>query len=287
MKRIILTALFLAGCVSNPGVVELSPGTYMLSRIDHGGIFGNEAALQANVVNEANAFAKSKGKVAFAVSTHLDPMRPGHFASFQYQFRLVDPSAQAGQSPQAINSECKDQLRTSELDPIRSKVELYRDNYEGAVPFAIATNDTFPSAEEKVAISKWATLREECEARQNASFSLPLSATSLQVTQIQQDRSFFHSSSAGVGDLMVALYQQKLTYGEFARKRYEITRDAADAERQYRESRQVADQQQQTQIQQLAEQQYTNRLAAWATYMQAVNARRPQTVHLSGTIMVQ
>ena len=287
MKRTILVVFFLSGCVSNPGIVELSPGTYMLSRVDHGGIFGNEAALQADVVRDANDFAKSKGKVAIAVSSHLDPMRPGHFASFEYQFRLVDASAQAEHSPQSIALQCKDQLRTPELDPIRYKVELIRDSWENPVPFAIATNDSFPSQEEKTAISKWATLREECVARGNAAFSPSPSATPLQVTQIQRDRSFFQSASAGVGDLIVALYQQKLTYGEFARKRFEITRDAADAERQYREAMQTADQQRQLQIQQLAEQQYANRLAAWATYLQSVNARQPQTVHVDGTITVQ
>jgi hypothetical protein len=287
MKRMILMTLFLVSCASNPGIVQLSPGTYMLSRVDHGGIFGNEAALKANVINDANAFAKSKGKVAVPISTHLDPRGVGHFASFEYQFRLVDPNEQAERSPQSINLECKDQLRTSDLDLIRPKVELYRDSWESAVPFAIATNDTFPSQEERPAIAKWATLREECVARQTAAFSMPLSATPLQATQIQQDRSFGQSAAAGVGDLIVALYQQKLTYGEFERKRYEITRDAAEAERQYRESRQVADQQQQMQLQQMAQQQFANRLAAWATYMQAVNARQPLTVHVNGTILVQ
>jgi hypothetical protein len=213
-------------------------------------------------------------------------MRPRHFASFEYQFRLVDASAQAEHSPQPIGLQCKDQLRTSDLDPIRYKVELIRDSWENSVPFAIATNDTFPTQEERAAISKWATLREECVARQNAAFSLPPTATPLQATQLQQDRSFFQSAAAGVGDLIVALYQQKLTYGEFARKRYEITRDAAEAERQYRESKQSADQQQQLQIQQFAQQQYANRLAAWATYMQGVNARQPLTVHVDGNISV-
>lgn len=282
-----LMAFYLAGCASNPGVVQVAPGTYMLSRIDRAGIFGNEAALKAKVINEANAFAKSKGKVAIPISTHLDPMGPGHLASFEYQFRLVDPNEQAEHSPQSVNLECKDSLRTSDLDSIRAKVELYRESWESAVPFAIATIDTFPSEEERGAIAKWATLREECIARQNAEFTMPTSATPLQVTQIQQDRSFQQSAAAAVGDLIVALFQQKLTYGEFARKRYEIGRDAAEAERQYRESRQFADQQQQMQAQQLAQQQFANRLAAWATYLQAVNARQPQAVHVNGTITVQ
>ncbi len=107
------------------------------------------------------------------------------------------------------------------------------------------------------------------------------------MTEIQQDRSFGQAASAKVGDLIVALYQEKLTYGEFARKRYEITRDAADAERQYRQSTQLADQQQRMQAQQLAQQQFANSLAAWSTYMQAANARQPQTVHIDGTIRVQ
>lgn len=116
---------------------------------------------------------------------------------------------------------------------------------------------------------------------------MPPAATLLQVTEIQQDRSFGQAASAKVGDLIVALYQQKLTYGEFAKERYEITRDAADAERQYRQSMQFADQQQRMQAQQLAQQQFANRLAAWSTYMQAVNARQPQSVHIDGAIRVQ
>jgi len=287
MKRLLLIALFLTGCAGNPGIVQVSPNTYMFSRVDHGGIFGNEAALQANVINEANAFAKSKGKVAIVVSSRLDPNRVGHFASFEYQFQLADPNEQAARSPQSINMECKDKLQTSDLDVIRTKVELYRDSWENAVPFAIATNDAFPTQEEKAAIARWATLREQCIASANAAFSVPPSSNPLQVTQIQQDRSFQQSATAGVGDLIVALYQQKLTYGEFARKRYEITRDAADAERRYRESTQLADQQQRMQAQQLAQQQFANSLAAWSTYMQAVNARQPQTVHVNGTIVVQ
>jgi putative oligomerization/nucleic acid binding protein len=97
MNRIILLALLLAGC-ANPGIVQLSPDTYLLSRVDKGGIFGNAAAMKAHVINQANDFAKSKGKVAIPVSTHEEPVYVGHFASFDYQFRLVDPNNPAAQS---------------------------------------------------------------------------------------------------------------------------------------------------------------------------------------------
>ena len=60
-----------------------------------------------------------------------------------------------------------------------------------------------------------------------------------------------------------------------------------EAERQYRQSMQLADQQQRMQAQQLAEQRFQSNLAAWSIYMQSVNARQPQTVHLDGTIRIQ
>ena len=91
-------------------------------------------------------------------------------------------------------------------------------------------------------------------------------------------------AAARVGQLIVALYQQKLTFGEFAQKRYEITREAASAEQEFRRSTQLADQQRQMQAQQLAQQQFQNNLIAWSAYMQSVSARQAQTVHLDGSI---
>ena len=83
----------LAGCVANPGIVEMSPGTYMLSREDKAGIFGNASAMHAAVIEQADKFAASKGMVAVPISTHETPMYPGHFATFDYQFRLVAPNS--------------------------------------------------------------------------------------------------------------------------------------------------------------------------------------------------
>jgi hypothetical protein len=89
----VLLAIGLAGCVSNPGIVQMSPDTYMLSREDKGGIFGNASAMHASVIAEANKFAASKGMVAIPITTHETPMYPGHFATFDYQFRLVSPDS--------------------------------------------------------------------------------------------------------------------------------------------------------------------------------------------------
>jgi hypothetical protein len=68
----------------------MSPDTYMLSRADRAGIFGNTAALKAGVIKEATDFAESQGKVAIPIASHETPVYPGHFATFEYQFRVVD-----------------------------------------------------------------------------------------------------------------------------------------------------------------------------------------------------
>lgn len=84
-----LVALTLAGC-SNPGIVKISPDTYMLTRTDRGGVFGNASKMKAEVIQEANEFAERQGKVAIPISTKETPMAIGQFASFDYQFRVVD-----------------------------------------------------------------------------------------------------------------------------------------------------------------------------------------------------
>ena len=45
----------------------------------------------------------------------------------------------------------------------------------------------------------------------------------------------------------------------------------------------LQDQERQLQAQQIASQQFANSVNAWANYMQAVNARQPQTVHLTSS----
>lgn len=80
------------GC-ANPGIVKLSSDTYLLSRTDRGGVFGNASAMKADVIREANEFAVSQGKIAIPISFNDKPMGIlGQFASVDYQFRVVDES---------------------------------------------------------------------------------------------------------------------------------------------------------------------------------------------------
>jgi hypothetical protein len=186
----------------------------------------------------------------------------------------------------AARAQCESDTQTSALDPIRGKVELWRTSPEAPPPFEIASNDTFPIEPERPVIAQWAKIREECISRLGAT-PLPATADPLQATVIQQDRAFGTEVSGRVSALIVALYQGKLTYGEFAQKRYEISRDGTIAERQFRAASMIADRERQLQARQIAQQQFQSNLLAWSTYMQTVNARQPQTVHLDGTVRLR
>ena len=86
---LILAALVVAACTS-AGIVELSPDTYRLSRVDGGGIYANAAAMKASVISEADAFAASRGKIAVPIATHEEALR-GRLSTIDYEFRLVPP----------------------------------------------------------------------------------------------------------------------------------------------------------------------------------------------------
>jgi hypothetical protein len=230
---ICLAALIAIASCASSGVMTVDKDTYMISKRSAQMGFGPPVAATAYVYKEANAYcANLKKKVETLRLDQVDSAF-GRPAAASLRFRCVSSDTKSA------SEQCKADLDTPELDPIRQKVELYRDSWESAVPFAIATNDAFPTQAERVAIAKWAALREECIKRNNASLSASPSVSALQVTQIQQDRSFAQAASAGVSDLIVSLYQQKLTYGEFAKRRYEITSEASNAERRYREGTQL------------------------------------------------
>jgi hypothetical protein len=87
----LLGAGLFSGC-SSPGVVQLSPDTYMITKEDHGGIFAfNRGKLKTDTIREANEFAESKGKIAVPVALKEHPVGVlGDWASVEYQFRVVD-----------------------------------------------------------------------------------------------------------------------------------------------------------------------------------------------------
>ena len=85
----VVSVLALAACAS-ADIVPMGTDTYMISQTSAAGIFTNMGTLKSEVIQRANAFAESKGKVAVPVAANEQPPFPGRLASYEYQFRLVD-----------------------------------------------------------------------------------------------------------------------------------------------------------------------------------------------------
>jgi hypothetical protein len=88
--------IFLCGC-QNPGIVQVSPNTYMLSREDHAGIFGSMSKLKTGVIQDVKTFAEKQEKVAIPISAKEHPVGVlADWASFEVIFKLAstnDPEA--------------------------------------------------------------------------------------------------------------------------------------------------------------------------------------------------
>lgn len=174
----------------------------------------------------------------------------------------------------ALASECKASLEMPNIDPIRTKVEIVRDSPELPPPFAIAANTSFPSASELPAIAAWIELRESCQKKVNEFYRNldNLNSTSNLVLSMQ------NSLAGRVSELAVSLYQQKITYGEFAQKRYELSRDEQLAEKQVLQDAAIVDQQTRLKAIEIAQRNNEARIEAWQAYIQSVAARQPRTV---------
>lgn len=100
----IAAVVVLAGC-TNPGIVRISPDTYMLAREAHGGIFASAASMKADVIQEASDFASKQGKVAVPISVKEKPLGsgPAQWATIEYQFRVVDKDDAAVRPTQLIH----------------------------------------------------------------------------------------------------------------------------------------------------------------------------------------
>jgi|GEM_PF-439261 len=146
-------ACLAAGCMS-PGVVKVSADTYKLSRVDPGGVFADAAAMRAAVVDEANAFARSRGMIAVPVSLTEDTMRVGHLSTVDYEFRLAAPGepAPTAAGPAARPAVPEPQpaaLAPPPVEPARQPV-IARDQRAPATVDAPAAGTAAAKADDKV-----------------------------------------------------------------------------------------------------------------------------------------
>jgi hypothetical protein len=116
--RLVFAAIALvaaSGCQSS-GIEETSPNTYKVSQKSAGGIFTDTAALRDEVIQQANAFAASKGKIAVEIASRSSHPIIGGLPSFEYEFRLEDLPSQA--KPET-HQEIYDEI--VKLDDLRKK----------------------------------------------------------------------------------------------------------------------------------------------------------------------
>jgi len=209
---------------------------------------------------------------------------------------VVNACASAAESPDATNRDtpawsltipvliepCKDDLAVSELDSIRSKADLSRKAADGPPPFRIALNDTFATDSERVVIAQWIKIQNHCRRQFALSPTVMRPANPIEAASLQQAVALSRILQSSVGRLTRALYYQQLTYGEFARKRFEFTRDAVALSSAIDEAGHDPEH---TRLGQTVQQLLYLRLT-WNTYLWRLNSRQPRTVHIQGAIYI-
>jgi hypothetical protein len=269
-----LAALILSGCGASE-VMQAGPSTYRVSAKE-GALTGGWPEAQKDALAKANQHCASMGQ-HFTMVNESQAGTPG-FTPLTSTITFtcgVDLAAVT----QAVVARCASELRSPELQPLRGKIELDRPSSDRPPPFEIISNETFPSSADRLLIAKWATVRDRC-LQEQIDLPQPAGMTALTTARYQQIKAFGTEMAGRIGDLILALYDDKMTFGEFAQKRYEIGKDGAAAQRQFLAATLQADQQ-------AAQQQLQTNLLAWSAYMQGVNARQPQTIRVQGTVGLQ
>lgn len=134
----------------------------------------------------------------------------------------------------ALATQCKADMQTAELDRIRNKVELLRSLKDAAPDARFTANRSYPTNEEREAIGKWNALRQTCIARQEQISSVPVSATAAERAYDEEIRKMHTDFNGKIGNLIALLSQGKLTYGDFAQQRYQISQQEIVAQGQLR-----------------------------------------------------
>ena len=267
-----VAALLLAACGTTE-VAKNPDGTYNVSA-QYGSLNGSWGRASKEAAEAAANYCNSIGQKYY----FLNEQRTGVVGwSPQESAITFNCGPDTAATAKKLAEQCKAEMNDPSLDSIKDKVQLYRTLDAPPPPFELATNNKYPTQAEKVAIAKWAKMRESCVSREiNASEQTPKSGNALQDAFAEKSKSYAQQINAQVGALIVALYQSKVTYGEFAQKRYEMVAAIVNAQQDYKAALLQQDRDLQMKAEQVALQKQQNNILAWSTYMQSVNARQPQ-----------
>jgi hypothetical protein len=193
-----------------------------------------------------------------------------------------DLLAQLKLTSQQVFQECLNRYNINELDIIRNKVELSRNDLEGAAPFDILSNNTYPTEQESASIKIWAGLRDTCLTKMNQE-ATPIISQMNPANQlvINTRRGFGKAVAQQIGYLIVALYEKKITYSEFAKKRTDFSTASANADRDYIKAMQEQNYQRRMEQAKLAQEQFANQQRAWAQFFQGLQAMQPRAPSVS------
>jgi hypothetical protein len=118
---------------------------------------------------------------------------------------LILLAGSAGMESRAILQSCTQRVQTDrDLDPIRTKIELYRTAMSGAPPPAMLADQSRPSPEERIAIAEWNSIREACVQEE---------------LSLRPNLEPLRQANERMGLLVAALYEGRLTYGQFVAER--------------------------------------------------------------------
>jgi hypothetical protein len=85
----IILVFLIVGC-AGAQFQKISEDTFVATKTDHRGVFGSSSSFKKDVINDAQSFAAEQGGVAVKISSHFTPNGLGKFATFSYEFRVMD-----------------------------------------------------------------------------------------------------------------------------------------------------------------------------------------------------
>ena len=117
----------------------------------------------------------------------------------------------------AILNRCNARMALPELDPIREKVLLTSPAL--STPVSILSNHNLPTPLEQAAIAKWSEIRDLCEAEFREFVQSPRALPRATPFERQQIGLIFDEGLTFIRGLVLALYERRLDYGDFAARR--------------------------------------------------------------------
>ncbi|WP_152601630.1 hypothetical protein [Burkholderia paludis] len=185
----------------------------------------------------------------------------------------------------ALRNACAATLATPELNPIRDKIEIFHDPAIPA-PYPYAMLDIFPTRADVPLIEKWSALRDACIKQEHE-----IDLTSPELTPMAQSATLQGAAFAGIVEakirrLTASLSQRKLTYGEFAQRRYQINSASGNAASRVAMALGIGDPGRRILEQSRIERQFSAEADTFERYLRAVDARRPATVSLASATAI-